>query len=112
MPLNEIIEISVEKLYEIDKPLLRKESFIQLMKTATKEVEFSFNNIMFCQIDGVAMGSPLGPTLANILMGFIEYKVITKHPNTKYMRYVDDCFIITTSEEENNILFLELNKAH
>ena len=75
------------------------------MKIATNEVESSFNNIMFCQIYGVAMGSPLGPTLANILMGYIEYKVIpkfiTNHPNTKYMRYVDDCFIITTSEEEN-----------
>ena len=62
------------------------------------------------------MGSPLGPTLANILMGYIEYKVIpiftSNHPNTKYMRYVDDCFIITTSEEENNLLFIELNKAH
>lgn len=39
-------------------------------------------------------------------------KFITKHPNTKYIRYVDDCFIITTSEEENNLLFLELNEAH
>ena len=40
--------------------------FIELMQTGTKYVEFSFNNVMYRQIDGVAMGSPLGPVLANI----------------------------------------------
>ena len=40
VPLDEIIEISAEQLYQIDKPLLRKESFIQLMKIATKKVQF------------------------------------------------------------------------
>ena len=114
--LNEIIEISAEQLYQIDKPLLRKESFIQLMKIATKEVEFSFNKIMFCQTDGVAMGSPLRPTLANILIQYIEHKIIpkfiTKYPNTRYLRYVDDCFVLTTNEKENFLLFEKLNKAH
>ena len=101
MPIDEIIEISAEQLYQIDKPLLRKESFIQLMKIATKEVEFSFNNIMFSQTDGVTMGSPLGPTLANILMGYFKHKIIsksiTKYHNTRYLRYVDDCFVLTTN---------------
>ena len=70
--LYEIIEAIAEQWHQIDKPVLRKESFIQLMKIATKEVEFSLNNIMFCQTDWIAMGSPLGPTLANILIGYIE----------------------------------------
>ena len=30
---------------------------------------------MYRQIDGVAMGSPLGPTLANFLLGHIEKKL-------------------------------------
>ena len=86
------------------------------MKIDTKEVEFSFNNIMFCKTDRVAMGSPLGPTLANILIGYIEHKIIpkfiTKYPNTRYLRYADDCFVLTTNEEENSLLFEELNKAY
>ena len=36
------------------------EVFIELMKTATKSVEFSFNSVIYRQIDGVAIGSPLG----------------------------------------------------
>ena len=41
-------------------------TFIELMNMATRDVEFSFNNIMFVQIDGMAMGSPFGPMLATI----------------------------------------------
>ena len=41
------------------------------MNTATKSVEFSFNNNnMYQQIDGVAMGSPLSVSLANIFVGY------------------------------------------
>ena len=32
---------------------------------------------MYQQIDGVTMGSPLGPTLANILVGFYETKLFS-----------------------------------
>ena len=39
-------------------------------------------------------------------------KFITKYPNTRYLRYVDDCFVLTTNEEENSLLFEELNKEH
>ena len=49
-------------------------------------------------------------------MGYIEYKIIpkftTKYPITRYFRYVDDCFVLTTNEEENSLLYEELNKAH
>ena len=45
---------------------------------------------MYSQHDGIAMGSQLGPTLANIFMGFIKRKVISNYKVT-YFRYVDDC---------------------
>ena len=66
MPLEESIKVSVDKLYELRKPKLEKNNLVKMMKLATSDVQFSFNNIMYSQIDGVAMGSPLGPTLANI----------------------------------------------
>ena len=42
------------------------------MEMATKSVVFSFNDTMYCQVDGISMGSPLGPILANIFVGFWE----------------------------------------
>ena len=66
---------------------------------------------MYSQHDGIAMGSPLGPTLSNIFMGFIERKVISKYKVT-YYRYVDDCFVLGKDEEEIDELFNVLNKTH
>ena len=68
VPLAEIIEICADALYngELTPPTFPHEIFLELMQTATSSIEFSFNNIMHRQIDGIAMGSPLGPSLANI----------------------------------------------
>ena len=52
---------------------------VELMEPATCSVDFSFNNIMHRQIDGVAMGFPLGPCLANIFVGFYESKTVSNH---------------------------------
>ena len=60
------------------------------MKVATEQVKFSFNKLLYRQIDGIAMGSPLGPTLSNIYVGYLEYKIILE-VQCKYYRYVDDC---------------------
>ena len=48
------------------------------MRSATSSVEFSFNNNMYKQTDGVAMGSPLGPSLANIFVGYYEEKLFSQ----------------------------------
>ena len=66
------INIYAKALYNSDLtlPSFSKKMFYQLMYSATKSVEFSFDNIMFQEIDGVAMGNPLGPALANIFVGF------------------------------------------
>ena len=45
------------------------------MLIATRGAEFSFNNQMYKQLDGVAMSSPLGPALANIFVGFHESRI-------------------------------------
>ena len=38
-----------------------------------------FNSKFYNQIDGVAMGSPLAPALANILVGFHESKWLNEY---------------------------------
>ena len=83
------------------------------MQTATKSVEFSFNNVMYRQIDGVAMGSPLGPALANMFVGYYEsllFKRVKKPP--MYYRYVDDTFGIFDSENDGDKFFHQSNSLH
>ena len=45
---------------------------MELLHSATSTVEFSFGNTIYRQIDWVAMGSPLGPAIANIFVGYYE----------------------------------------
>ena len=48
---------------------------------------------MYWQIDGVAMGSPLGPAPTNIFVGYYESKLFNKISKpTVYSRYIDDIF--------------------
>ena len=68
-----------------------KDVFIELMNIATTSVEFSFNNKLYKQINRVAMGSPLGPALANIFVGYQEEKLfIDNNQPLIYFRYVDE----------------------
>ena len=70
IPLSRTINIILDRIYNqnllktnIKKPALKK----QLKDCCTKNA-FTFNNVIYEQIDGVSMGSHLGPTLANIIM--------------------------------------------
>ena len=68
---------------------------------------------MHRQIDGVAMGSPLGPSLANIFVGYYE-ALLFKRVNKPlmYYRYVDDTFAVFTDEDECNEFFSHLNSFY
>ena len=61
VPLDETIAICADTLYNIpdSQPCIPKEAFVELLHSATSTVEFSFDNTIYRQIDGVAMGSPL-----------------------------------------------------
>ncbi|XP_046848123.1 uncharacterized protein LOC124441700 [Xenia sp. Carnegie-2017] len=78
VPLEETIEICAQNLFHSDTTLpdMSENAFRELMMAATKGVEFSFDDTMYKQIDGVAMGSPLGPVLANIFVGYHECKML------------------------------------
>lgn len=68
---------------------------------------------MYRQNDGVAMGSPLGPALANIFVGYHEYQLfkrIEKPP--MYYRYVDDTFTIFGDKKDCDEFFVHLNSLH
>ena len=74
--LDETIAICVNNSYNDNEnpPNIPKHYFRNLLNIATKESFFMFNNKYYKQVDGVAMGSPLGPALANIFMCSFESK--------------------------------------
>jgi hypothetical protein len=114
VPLTETINICADALYQDNNIKLQRSSFIRLMNLATSSIEFSFNGDMFRQTDGVAMGSPLGPTLANIIMGYLEenYFRSNQKPLVYCYRYVDDCFILFNNKEECDRMFTSFNSLH
>ena len=86
---------------------------LELMYSATSTVEFSFDNIIYRQIDGIAMGSPLGPALANIFVGYYEEKLFSETSKPAvYFRYVDDTFAIIRNEKDLEFLTRRLNDLH
>ena len=130
VPLLETINICADVLFKEDncvdcfhldvlfddkerEPKLTRDSFVDLMKFATSSTEFSFNNDMYRQVDGVSMGSPLSPTLANIFMGFLEANYFNTHDKPiLYFRYVDDCFLVFNNESECLRMFDDFNALH
>ena len=71
--LQETIQIAVELIFE-NNPWQKatKCELKQLFNFATSGTHFTFNGSFYDQIDGVSMGSPLGPVLANFFMGYHE----------------------------------------
>jgi len=64
-------------------------------------------------VEGVAMGSPLGPLLANTFMCSIEEKLEEKNEFPSfYKRYVDDTFTIMPDLNKANDFLDKLNSCH
>ena len=113
VPLNEVINICADVLYQDNNLKLTRPSFIKLMQLATSSTEFSIGDKMYRQVDGVAMGSPLGPTLANIFMGFLEDRYFQTNDRPMiYYRYMDDCFILFNDKDECEGMFNDFNQLH
>ena len=115
VPIDEAIKICSQALYDQfdSQPVIPKDVFVEFMKCVTSSVELSFNSTMCKQTDKVAMGSPLGPALANIFVGYYEEKLFSQTQKPpKYLRYVDDTFAIFDHEDEADEFLTKLNCLH
>ena len=93
------------------------ESYLtQLLNLCTKDSVFVFEEKLYKQNDGVAMGSPLGPLLANVFMCFSESKWLDDCPSSfkplYYRRYVDDTFVLFRSRDHVQPFLQYLNTRH
>lgn len=97
--LQYTIDVILRKIY--DEKLINtnipKKEMKALLLLCTKNVHFTFNGETYQQIDGVAMGSPLGPVIAGIFMVELENTLVPTLSDSLlfWKRYVDDtlCFV-------------------
>jgi len=78
-----------------------EKTFIKLLRMACTNVPFIFNDNIYEQFDGMAMGSNLAPTFANFAMDMIEsqfHKLSSEQKPLFYTRYVDDIFVLFNNE--------------
>ena len=68
--LEKTIDITFERIYDSKEinTLITRPEMKGLLTLCTKNVHFAFDNQVYQQNNGVAMGSPLGPVLAGIFM--------------------------------------------
>ena len=116
IPLQETIQIAVELIFQNNPQLkVTKRELKQLFNFATSGTHFIFNGSFYDQVDGVSMGSPLGPVLANLFMGYHEKKWLQEFNKGKvlmYKRYVDDIFCMFGNEKDAENFFEFLNCRH
>ena len=128
IPLNETINIILDNLFEGDTEYIdcvlksneefqfNKAQFRELLEKSCLDSHFTFDGTIYKQIDGVAMGSPLGPTLANAFMCHMEREWLSKCPidfkPLFYRRYVDDTFLIFKSSSHIELFLEYLNSRH
>ena len=136
--MEETINLCVENLFKdrthVDN--LSKDSFRELLTTTMCESLILFDQEFYKQNDGVAVDSPLGPTLANVFLCYHEkicvQNCLSEFKPVVYRRYVDDTFLLfrvkhhikkflnysnrqhesirfpSDTENENFVLFIEI----
>ena len=119
VPLKETIDILVDKSFESDwfnkrhSMQLQKQQLTDLLEIATTNQLFQFNGELYEQTDGVAIGSPLGPLLANVFMCHSENQLEQKSMIPSfYRRYVDDTLVTMPNTESATDFLQVLNNVH
>ena len=114
VPVRETVDIILNNMYNNDAvaaPKIQRETMESLLLLCTTESPFrSPDSKLYYQINGVAMGSPPGPTFAEFYICELENRVLLNDhlkPNL-YARYVDDIFVVVRDELHLNSLKMEM----
>ena len=117
--LVETIDIIINQLYDEynDNSIwIPKDIFKKIMLLATQGI-FMHNERFYKQAEGIIMGNPLGPTMANFFMAHLKEKIFAEKPNGPllpklYLRYIDDVYAIFDSNQNRDEFFPILNAQH
>lgn len=88
------------------------DELMDLITICTKTTLFKFRDQKYQQGNGLPMGSPLSPVIAEFCMQALEEQVVQNHQYIKFwIRYVDDVYAIIKSGKVQEILN-DLNSFH
>ena len=110
IPLDETINICINTVYSEQDVIqgINKEKFQNILTLATKESCFIFNEVLYKRKDGVAMGCPHDPTLANAFLCFYEKKWLEKNVLQNLNEFfIEDTLIIFLLD--SNLLIISKN---
>ena len=116
IPLNETINNYGSDLHNknLYNRKLSKRDLFKHLETATSESFSIFDYLLYKQVDGVARGSPLGPTFANAFLCHYEKESLVNCPihfkTVINKRYLNGVFVIFSSKEHLQIFVDYMNK--
>ena len=118
VPVNEAINITLDYMYKPNKLInvpFNRSQMKKLLDLSVCDAPFRFQNKLFKQVDGVAMGNPLAPVLADLWLQKIEQK-LNKFSTSKpiiWLRYVDEIYCLFSIPKDKILEFLlRINKWH
>ena len=122
IPLDETVNIILDNHFsgtdevQVENCVFSKPQFKKLHEFAVKSDHFIINNHLYGQTDEVAMGSPSGPSFANIFMCALEQNFLSNCPSNYkpifYRRFVDDTFCIFQNHTQVECFLNSLNRQH
>ena len=119
VPVEETIQIILDKIFIHPDTIFHnfnRTDFRKLLELAVLDTAFIFNGKAYIQTDGMAMGSPLGPTFANIFMCSLEERMLDDCPLAFhplfYNRYVDDTFLLFRDRYQADNFLEYANNVH
>ena len=116
VPLAETIDICLDLLSGGSVFGLPANIFRKLLEISVYNSMFCFNGKYYRQIDGLGMGLPLSPTLANIFLCFHEKNWLRDCPPSFkpsfYRRYMDDTFMFFREKSHIEKFLQYMNNRH
>lgn len=114
IPQDEGTQTCIDSILEANNTTLPKHFLKLLFDIILKGNIFRFNDTIYSQKRGTAMGTKMAPSFANLFMHKIETSFIQSQPikPTLWKRYIDDILCIWTGTELQLHQFLEKLNIH